>query len=400
MSDNVRYWLWLQSALGCAKRFKNIIEEFGSVRELYNATILDYKMSPSLTQRNVDALSATDISCADNIIDTCNRNSWKIIDYDDAAYPKRLKEIPDPPAVIYVDGEMPDIDSTAVVGIVGTRKASDYSAAVTDVMSRGCTDAGALVVSGGALGIDSQAHLSALSVGGKTIAVLGSGFGDSYLKSNKALRDRIRENGALITEYPPFTRASKMTFPQRNRIISGLSVGVLVVEAGIKSGSLITADCALEQGRDVFVVPASILSPDFAGTNKLIDNGAIVATKPLTIVETYANQFESIDTFKVKSVEEYMKSAYVNNANAPSPVPPSFDSSSGQREVRSEREVMAGNLKGDLLSVYNCLTQGFENIDLIISNTQLPSSRVLSALTQLELMGLAVSTSGRRYKKS
>ncbi len=400
MSENVRYWLWLQNVLGCAKSFKSIIEEFGSVKALYDANILDYKMSPSLTQRNVDALACTNIACADNIIDTCKRNGWQIIDYDDEAYPKRLKEIPDPPSVIYVDGELPDIDGTAVIGIVGTRRASDYSAAVTDIMSRGCTDAGALVISGGALGIDSQAHLSALSAGGKTVAVLGSGFGDSYLKSNKALRDRIRENGALITEFPPFTRASKVTFPQRNRIISGLSIGVLVVEAGIRSGSLITADCALEQGRDVFAVPASILSPAFAGTNKLIDNGAIVATKPLTIVETYANQFESIDTFKVKSVEEYMKTAYSKNANSPTPVPPSFDVSAGTRDIRSEREVAAGNLKGDLLTVYSCLNQSFENIDFIISNTQLPSSRVLSALTQLELMGLAVGTSGRRYKKS
>lgn len=401
MSENLRYWLWLQRALGEGAYIKNMIADFGSVKKLYSSNILEWRMSPALTVKQIDRLEQTDINSVDEIIYTCENNGWTIIDYDDERYPNRLREIHNPPCVLYVDGILPDIDNLAVIGIVGTRKASTYAIKVTHIMSRGITECGALVVSGGALGVDTAAHKGALTAGGNTVAVLGCGLGASYLSENKPLRDIIKNNGALVTEYPPFTRASRTTFPMRNRIISGLSVGVLVVEAGVKSGSLITANYALEQGRDIFAVPASVLSVDFSGTNKLIDDGAMVATKPAQIVSVYAEKFGTIDISKARSIDELMNDESDKSANVEKNENKlSFESIEENREKRLKNEHKASTLNGDTKIVYQCLNDCFLHIDAIIEKTGLTSAKVMASITQLEVMGLIESTSGKRYKLS
>lgn len=400
MSENLRYWLWMQKALGEAAHIKVILEDFSGAKELYNSNILEWRMSPSLTAGQVNKLEQTDINSVDEIIYTCEKNGWSIIDFDDARYPKRLKEIYNPPCVLYVDGELPDIDSLATIGIVGTRKASEYAVKVTHIMSRGITECGALVISGGALGVDTAAHKGALTAGGKTIAVLGCGLGTSYLNENKPLRDVIRSNGALVTEYPPFTKASRITFPMRNRIISGLSVGVLVVEAGVKSGSLITADFALEQGRDVFAIASSVLSVDFAGTNKLIDDGAIVATRPAQIVSYYCDKYNTLDITRARNVDELLADDSDKSANIhPCSDKLSFDNVDENREKRLQNEKKSFGLTGDIKTVYQCLNDCFLHIDTIIEQTSLTSSSVMASITQLEIMGLAESASGKRYKR-
>jgi len=401
MSDNVRYWLRLQEALGEGVDIKAIVEEFGSVKDFFDSSTLEWRMSPALTPRRIDRLEHTKTDNADKIIRICNENNWQIIDYDDSAYPERLKEIPNPPAVLFVDGVLPDIDNLVTIAVVGTRKASEYSIKVTNILSRGITECGALVVSGGALGVDSAAHKGALMAGGKTIAVLGCGFGTSYLASNKSLRDTIRYNGALVTEYPPFTPAGKRTFPMRNRIISGLSLGVLIVEAGVKSGSLITARYAQEQNRDIFAVPASVLSTDFAGTNKLIEDGAIVATKPEQIIVQYSERFDTVDISKVRSVEELMYDTSDKSANIqPQTDKFSFENLEEGREKRIQRENIANNLNGDVKIIYECLEENFLHIDNIIQKTCLTAPKVIAGLTKLEISGLVQSASGKRYKLS
>ncbi|MCM1114580.1 MAG: DNA-processing protein DprA [Clostridium sp.] len=400
MSNNVRYWLWLQKALGEGANISKIIADFGSAKNLYESNILEWRMSSGLTARQINKLEQTDIHSVDEIIYNCEKNNWQIIDYEDDKYPNRLKSIINPPAVLYVDGDLPDIDNLVTIGMVGTRKASDYSIKVTHIMSRGAVDAGAVIVSGGALGVDTAAHKGAIMAGGKTIAVLGCGLGTSYLNQNKPLRDTIKKNGALVTEYPPFARAARHTFPMRNRIISGLSLAVLVVEAGVKSGSLITANYALEHGRDLFAIPASVLSAEFAGTNKLIDDGAMVATKPIHLVQPYAERFDSIDLSKVKSIEDYMNDTMDKSANIPKEAAPSFETVNEDRVKRLEQERTAASLNGNQSTVYHCLNDSFCHIDLIIEKSGLPIGSVMASLTQLEIMGLAVSTSGKRYKKA
>lgn len=401
MSENLRYWLWLQKALGEGAYIKHILEDFSSVKALYDANIIEWKMSPNLTQKQINKLETTDINSVDEIIYACQNNNWQIIDYEDEKYPQRLREIYNPPCVLYVDGELPDIDSLVTIAVVGTRKASEYAVKATHLMSRGITECGAVVVSGGALGVDTYAHKGALAAGGKTIAVLGCGLGASYLSENKQLRDEIKKNGALVTAYPPFTRASRTTFPMRNRIISGLSLGVLVVEAGVKSGSLITANFANEQGRDVFAIPASVLSEDFAGTNKLIDDGAMVATNPAHIISVYAQRFDTVDLSKARTMSQLMADDKDKSANVePCEDKLSFDNLEKGREKRLNREDKARSLNADMKTVYNSLSEQFVHIDNIIEKTGMTPAKVSSALIQLEVLDLVQSATGKRFKLS
>lgn len=400
MNENALYWIWIQKALGEGARIKEIIEDFGNAKSLYQSNILEWRMSSSLVPKQVNRLQSVTLQDAQKIINDCERNGWQIITYEDDKYPNRLKEIINPPAVLYVDGELPDVDNEVLIGIVGTRKASDYAIKVTDIMSRGIAECGAVVVSGGALGVDASAHRGAILSGGKTIAVLGCGLGTNYLLENKSLRDSIKQNGALVTEFPPFTKPSRYTFPMRNRIISGLSLGVLIVEAGVKSGSLITANYALEQNRDVFAVPCSILSSEFSGTNKLIDDGAYVVTKPLDLLSPYAEMY-NLDLSKVKSVQKLMNETADKSANiSVDKNKLSFENLDNSRHKRVENQKVISQLSGNNRLVYESLTNEFTHIDIIKQNCGLSSSAVLSALTALEIADLVESASGKRYRLS
>lgn len=401
MSENVRYWLWLQRALGCGSNIGPIIDEFGSAKGLYNANLLEWRMSTCLSARQIKALEETALEDIDKIISICRENGWLIIDYEDDLYPKRLKEIINPPAVLYADGEMADVDSFITIGIVGTRQASEYAVRVAHIMSRGIAEAGAVVVSGGALGVDTYAHRGALAAGGKTIAVLGCGLGTKYLVKNEGLRNMIRKSGVLITEFEPFTPASRTTFPIRNRIISGLSLGVLVVEAGEKSGSLITARCALEQNRDVYAVPVSVLSTEFSGTNRLIDDGARVVTKPVHLIESYLPYYSTADASKIRSIDELTSDYTDNSANVEKASDKySFDNLEQGRRKRLAREKQELMLDGDIKIVCSCIDEKFMHIDTIIEKTGLSSRQVTSAVIQLEMLGIIESASGKRYKKA
>lgn len=397
--NNDVYWLWLQGVLGEGAMFKELIEEFGSVVNVYNANLIELRMSPNLTPKQINRISQSKLNDFEHIIYDCNRNNWKIISYDNESYPQRLKNIPNPPAVLFVSGELVDIDNSVVIGMVGTRKASEYALRVAHLMSKGISQAGAVVVSGGAIGVDSASHRGALMCGAKTIAVLGCGFGVNYLNENKSLRDSICRNGALVTEYPPFTKASKYTFPLRNRIISGLSLGVTVIEAGEKSGSLITANYALEQGRDVYAVPGSLISREFRGTNKLLADGARLVTEPVHILENYSEEYK-IDLSKVKTFEELMNSERDKSANLPDNTnkKDDFVNIDKGREKQLERSKFEASLCGDVKTVYEAISFEFEHIDEIASKCELTGSAVMAAITRLEIMGIAESASGKRYR--
>lgn len=213
----------------------------------------------------------------------------KIISFTDAVYPKLLKEIPNPPYIIYVKGANPSFDwnNSPMLAIVGSRKFTQYGKQVAENIARDLARAGITVVSGMAIGIDAFAHRGALDAGGKTIAVLGSGLEDNLIgpKANYNLSREIIENGALISDYPLDTPASEGTFPARNRLMAGMTLGTLVIEAARDSGSLITAGLALEFNREVFAVPGPIFSPQSEGTNNLIKSGAKLAASAKDILE-------------------------------------------------------------------------------------------------------------------
>lgn len=420
MSENAKYWIWLQNALGYSAKLSKIIDEFSSAKDLYNAGEIEWRMSTSLTEKQVQKLITCDLNQSEEVIFSCNDNNWQIIDYDDSRYPNRLKQIIDPPAVLYACGELPDIDNLVAIGIVGTRKASEYAVKATHILSKGITEAGALVVSGGALGIDTYAHKGAISAGGKTVAVLGNGLGANYLKQNEALRRIISQNGALVTEFQPFTPATKITFPLRNRIISGMSLGVVVVEAGVKSGSLITANLAINQNRDVYAVPSSIMASEFAGTNKLISDGAKIALDPISILQDYASDYDTIDLSKVRSSVEIMLDSSEQNLdltdvkkksskelnekptveNNKVDKKYSFDNLEQGRQHRLDVEDKVLKLTGNNKKVYDCLSDQYMNIDDIIEKVDIPPAKVLSALTYLEIIKVIESASGKRFKLS
>lgn len=391
-------WIRLQSALGAGAALSEIIEYFGSAKALFDAGETEWRMSPVLVPRQIEKLCESTEAQANEVLATCKMNGWQVVPYDDPHYPERLRSIFNPPAVLYVDGELPDIDNSIVIGIVGTRRASDYAVKAADVMSRGIAERGAIVASGGALGVDTAAHNGAMLAGGKTIAVLGCGLGTKYLMENKPLRDAVVKNGALITEFQPFTPASKYTFPIRNRIISGISLGVLVVEASVKSGSLITANYALEQGRDVFALPCSIIDPAFAGTNKLIDDGAIVATKPLDLLYPYAEEY-GVKIDEVKSVGKIMRETGDKSANVYGKTRDiSFDNLQAGRKKREARQKAAAELSGKTKSVFNALGEEYQSADEISRAAGLSIGEALTALTALEIAGLAASAGGKRYR--
>lgn len=393
------YWVWLQCALGEGAAVQPLLEEFGSAKAVYDANIMEWRMTPALTKYQVQHLESTPLSAADKVLSTCKQQGWQILPYDHPDYPRLLRDLPDPPLVLYVDGTVPDWNRQLTLGIVGTRQASAYAVQVCDIMAKGVAGAGALVVSGGALGIDSTAHKGAMLAGGTTVAVLGCGLGTRYLMQNEPLRAEIRSHGALVTEFRPFTPAGKHTFPLRNRLISGMSEGLLVVEAGSHSGSLITARCALEQGRDVYAVPGSVLSTDFAGTNDLINDGASVVTQPVQLLSGYAERYH-LDLDRVPSVQQLLAAEQDPGANLPQ-TSKEYDFErleEGRQRLKKRRENQA-LLTAAESAVLAALPEVFTPVDQVAAKAAMPQGQLLAALTKLELLDLAESAPGSRFRK-
>ncbi|MEG1834894.1 MAG: DNA-processing protein DprA [Oscillospiraceae bacterium] len=398
--SGVEYWIWLSRTLGEGAKIDDIIGYFGSPSRLYEAGKREWILSGLLTSKQIYALSKYSPSESANIINLCRTNGWQMITPDDELYPRNLRNICNFPSVLYVWGNVEVLLNEVMISIVGTRKASNYGTRVTGLLSSALSKAGATIVSGGALGIDSMAHMGALNAGGKTIAVLGCGLGTDYLRDNAALRKEISKDGAVISEYPPFTAASRITFPMRNRIISGISLGTVVIEAGEKSGSLITARLALEQGRDVFAVPGDIISSAYTGANKLIKDGAKPVFTASDVLEEYSFMFPNkIDLSKASEPlgqalrEMQTENPIINTPNIKKIVEkPSVVIQNINRELPKD---ISENAK----KVYNSIENSSSHIDEISEKTGLKTADCLSALTELELFSLVSLCEGKKYKK-
>lgn len=397
---NARYLIWLQLTVGVGKAIKPIIDYFGSAENLYNSNYLQRKFCPNVTDKMLDAMESTPIEKADEIIAVCKQNGWDIITVDDENYPNKLKEIFDPPAVLYVDGKMPDVDKMLSIAVVGTRKPSNYAKSVARVISKGLARCNAVVISGGALGIDTSAHIGALECGKITVAVMGCGLGSNYLASNEDLRRRITEKGAVISEFPPFTPASRFTFPMRNRIISGLADGVFVAEAGTKSGSLITATFAVSQNRDMFATAASIFDKRFNGTNKLISDGAVPVVDVESIISHYTEKYATLDMSRLATVDELLNDEYKKRDLTPEQDEEiTFENIEKHRKNRTQIDERSRQLVGDEKSVFDAMDDDFKDVESIANVARLDINSVLVALTMLELDGLCESGMGKRYRR-
>lgn len=394
------YWIWFQLCIGANKRFAPLLEYFGSIENLYNSNYLQRKVCPSITDKMLDRMEQITLEDAQSVITMCEQNGWDIITFDDEIYPKKLKNIYEPPCVLYVCGTLPDLDNNLTISIVGARKASPYARNAAFIISKGVSRCGGIVISGGAVGIDCAAHRGALEAKGKTVAVLGCGLANSYMKTETETRQMIETVGAVITEYPPKTKPSKFTYPQRNRIISGLCDGLLVVEASSKSGSLITASYATSQNRDLFAISASILDFDFEGTNRLLDDGATLVTSTASIIDFYKVKYKNLDTTKIATNRELLCDEY-EDKQIPSEKEEqlTFDNIEQHRKNQIAIDDKVQDLDGNLKAVYDVLEDEYQDIDTIARRSSLEIKIVLITLTTLELDGLAQAGMGKKYRR-
>ncbi len=380
MSNSTKYWIWLTLAIGFnnAKQ-KKVYTTYNSIEEFYNGGINEWRLLGVFNEKELSSLSNTSLTRAQSIIDRCNKLNYDILCIDDEGYPDKLKNIYAPPCVLYVWGKLPDIDNRLSIAMVGTRNATQYGVMASHVLSSSLSKLGVVIVSGGALGIDSASHIGSLESGGTTVCVLGCGIDHEYLMTNAGMRRNISKTGAVISEYPPGTKSLPHHFPVRNRIISGLSDGVIVVEADEKSGSLITVNHALEQGREVFAVMGNINSRYSTGTNKMIKDGATPVTSYVDIIESFPNYQVTNDNDNVENIPKTAR----NNS----------DINSEPAKHKTDLD-----LSDTVLKVYHCIGNEPIHVDQIVAKTNLPVSKVLQSLTELELLSLISCRQGRLYK--
>jgi len=367
--DNLKYWIALKSIAGIGNvTFGALVDRFGSLPAVFAASISDLKEIKGISGPLATAI--VHFKNWDKVkreIELLHKQKISIITCLDALYPQNLLNIYDRPPYIYVLGSLNSDDIN--IAIVGSRMASTYGKYTTEKISRELALKGITVVSGMARGIDSAAHRGAITAHGRTVAILGSGLDVIYPPENEKLFADIIQNGAVISEFPPGTPPRSTNFPARNRIISGMSFGVVIVEAGEKSGSLITARLALEQGREVFAVPGSIDSAGSRGTNKLIKQGAKLIENTDDILEEIIPQIERTSALKTPSV-------------------------SMPAEVHAQ---IFESLTDTEKIIIGSVSQKRIHIDDLISSTGLTSAEILGTLTKMELKGMIQQHPGKFF---
>ncbi len=392
----LEHWIRYQLAVGpgCRKTGE-MIAYFGSPKELFECGEYEWKTSGIFTASQIEKLKKSDLGDAYEVMENCFKHNCNAVTPGEKLYPRMLKNLDDLPAVIYYQGELNFLIHKIAIAIVGTREADKNSLAVAKSLSASITRSGGVIISGGALGVDSAAHSGALEAGGKTLAVLGCGFGTDYLQSNSELREKIAHKGALITEFPPLSPALARNFPIRNRIISGLCHGTVVIEAGVKSGSLITASLALEQGRDVYAVPGNVMSSKFLGVHKLINDGAKPVFSAFDVLYPYAVKYpKALDVNKIENELQMTDSVEsINTKTKFEKKEESFD-----KDAFEQVKDLDG-LSGDAKTIYGIFTDGPIHIDDIARKTALDFSKIFSAVTELELWDLIESRPGKLYIK-
>ncbi len=298
-NENIIYWLAAirLSGIGPTK-FRRCLNAFPDIKILFSATLSELKQT-GLSDKESKAIKNPDWSAAERDLKWCEKNAVSVITLADAVYPQLLKEISDAPLVLYLRGNA-KLLLEPQIAIVGSRNPTPLGRELAEEFARSLTAAGLVITSGLALGIDAASHRGALVMTGKTIAVSGTGLQQIYPASHQKLGEEIIEKGVLISEFPPHTPPIAKNFPQRNRIISGLSLGVLVIEAALRSGSLITARFAIEQGRDVFAIPGSIHNPLARGCHALLRQGA-------KLVETAEDVLEELDALQTVVKDAFLQ---------------------------------------------------------------------------------------------
>lgn len=368
MADDLRYWLALSFIKDVGPiTIKRLLSVFHSPERILRATFNELRDVDNISELRAKKIHEFDEwQRVEQELDAIKDSTIRIIKYTDPDYPENLRQIEDSPILLYVNGSLVKEDKYAVA-IVGSRNMTLYGKKITEAIASELASYGLTIVSGMARGIDTVSHTSALKAGGRSIAVLGSGLDNPYPPENIKLFESLSNNGCVISEFPLGTPPNKENFPKRNRLISGLSLGVIVVEAAINSGALITANYALEQNREVFAIPGNISSRNSEGTNTLIKKGAKLVQKVDDILE---------------EITPHLKGLLCSAKNSGG----TFSENPHGLEITDEEK-----------AICNILDSEPKHIDLIARETNIQPARLLGLLLSLELKGIVKQEEGKRF---
>lgn len=368
-NDDLKYWLALTFIKDVGPiTAKRLLSTFHSPQKIFESGFNELKDIEEISDSKAKNIYEFDSwNTVEKEIEAIKNYDLRIIKYTDREYPENLRQIDDSPILLYAKGRFLKEDKYAIA-MVGSRNMTEYGKKITGIIASELSSYGLTVVSGMARGIDTLSHKGALKAGGRSIAVLGCGLDSPYPPENIELFEELSNNGCVISEFPLGTPPNKENFPKRNRLISGLSLGVLVVEATIKSGSLITANYALEQGRDVFAIPGSITSRNSEGTNTLIKKGAKLVQRVDDILEEIAPQLKDL-----------------------------IDSSKNTSGKILSKNIDGLEITDEEKAICNILGSEPKHIDLISREIKMQPARLLGLLLGLEIKGIVKQTEGKRF---
>ena len=404
--SSIRYWVWLSSVSAANPRARfALAEHYGDAEKAFHAPSGELKTIQGLSTFEAEQFERRDLREADRILETCRRENITILTIADTAYPQRLKNIYDPPVVLYIKGRLPDVDAIPSVAVIGTRRATPYGLKMGRDIAFEIAKCGGIVVSGLTEGVDRAAARGCLLAGGICIGVLGTAHG-----RDGELREDVAATGALVSEYPPGTEPQRRFFRERNRIASGLSHAVCVVEAPQQSGTLLFAREALEQGREIFAVPGNADAENAAGIMTLLKQGARPAACGWDVLEDFAliypNKLRRPNGEKCQAPDPEPVPAHAKSGKkVPAPKAESDRAPAASTKKEIDKEQGAGyidlheqlsKLSADQLQIVTAIGRGETHIDDIIEATGMSAAKVLSQLTILEIKGFIRRVAGRR----
>ena len=413
--SNLKYWIWLAERHGLTCQLaEQVLEHFGSPESAYFADLAEYKLIEDLPGEALRSLEDKSLDQADKILGDCDRLGIRLMTRQDAIYPERLAAIAQPPLVLYMKGRPIAFDEEVAIAIVGTRKATPYGVQTAAKLSADLARSGAVVVTGMAQGIDASAVRGALRAGGTVVSVLGGGIDVIYPRYHGELYEDVAMAGTLISEYPPGTEHKGDHFPVRNRILSGLSVGVIAVESERTGGTLLTVNHALDQDREVFAVPGPIGAAASVGTNLLIQEGAaklILSADDVLceFVDRFPNKLRIVEPLSPEEEAQRLEGAAI----VPEPAEPRRAKKAAPAEKPKPAEPKAekapgvkllpvadtqGKLTDDQRAILIALEDGALKTDDVVEKTQIPTRRVLSAMTLLQIQGYVTEIGGKRFQ--
>ena len=404
--SNLKHWIWLTQRKGIAgQTAAQILEHFGSPEQVHAADRGAYETVGGLSEAAIRSLLDKSMDGADRILGDCDRLGIRLLTLQDATYPERLAAIHQPPLVLYWKGRQIAFDEEAAIAIVGAREATPYGEDMASRLSAELTRRGALVVSGMAQGIDAASVRGALKAGGPVASVVAGGLDRVYPHYHRELYEDVAAVGALISEYPPGTEHKSSHFPVRNRILSGLSVGVIAVECARSGGTLLTVGHAMDQDREVFAVPGPVGAPMSEGPNRLIMAGSAKLILGADDVlcefgQRFPGKLRRTDPMPPETAEHRLEGI------APPTVeerPRALPQDKKQPRIREKAEYLRwpdckDKLTDDQRDVLLALDGGAARADDLVERTQIPARRVLSALTLLQVQGYVSEESGKRFR--